>query len=46
MVGDLIAIGVVALAATWLGWRAWRKLRGRGGCGCDTSTCPATRSRR
>lgn len=36
--GDIAALTVVAACAVWLGWRAWRKLNRKGGCGCDH--CP------
>lgn len=37
--GDIAALAVVAACALWVGWMAWRKLRGRPGCGCGH--CPS-----
>jgi uncharacterized membrane protein YccC len=43
---ETILVGaIVAVAAAWLGWRAWTFLRGkRTGCGCDR--CPAVNARK
>jgi hypothetical protein len=35
---DFIALAVVAAAVLWYGWRVWRGLKKRTGCGCDR--CP------
>ncbi|MFW5751568.1 MAG: FeoB-associated Cys-rich membrane protein [Planctomycetota bacterium] len=34
---------LIALAAIWLIWTAYRRHRGGGGCGCSCAECP-TRS--
>lgn len=47
MIGTLaetvLVLAVVALALAYLVRRAVGALRGRGGCGCGATTCPAAR---
>lgn len=38
---DIIAIAVVAACLLWVGWMAWRRLRAKGGCGCEH--CPTAK---
>jgi FeoB-associated Cys-rich membrane protein len=45
MLENLIVAALILFAVSYLGWRAWRSLRGKKtGCGCDS--CPAVKEKK